>query len=174
MALSAPSAYQIEQAMAAAMAAAARIQADGAEATDEAELLAALAAEGAPIDDILTRLIRAAMEADALAEAATARIEAITERRARFRNHRDTWRAAAFAVMDALGLKTLKAADFTASVSAGRPAVIVTDEAAIPADYVKTTTVIDKAALAAALRQGEVVPGAELSNPIPSLTIRSK
>lgn len=169
-----PSAYAIEQAMSVAQATAARMAADGVEFGDEAELLATLADAGADVGTIITRMIRAAMEADSLADAAAERVRVLTERKARFARQRDSYRAAAFAMMDALGLRTLKEADFTATISAGRPSVVVTDEAAIPADYLRVTTTIDKAALAAAMRVGEVIAGAEWSNPMPSLTIRSR
>lgn len=62
---------------------------------------------------------------------------------------------------------------FTASVSKPRASVQVIDESVIPADYFETITRPDRARLAAALKGGERIPGVELRNGAPILTIRS-
>lgn len=44
------------------------------------------------------------------------------------------------------------------------PSVVVTDEAAIPADFTRVTTAPDKAKIKEALQSGVPVPGAQMSN----------
>jgi hypothetical protein len=68
---------------------------------------------------------------------------------------------------------SVRAGIHTASVRAGFASVIVTDEGAIPAEYMRQPPPQpDKAAIAKALKAGEQIPGAVLRNGEPSLTIR--
>jgi hypothetical protein len=86
------------------------------------------------------------------------------------------YKATLFAIMDAIGCHRLELPDCTISTRAGPPAVIVTDEAALPDRFIRveTTRRADKAAIATALKDGEVVDGAELSNAMPVLSVRSR
>ncbi|MDE2469828.1 MAG: siphovirus Gp157 family protein [Bradyrhizobium sp.] len=171
----APNAWRIEQAMSVAMSAAARIRHETPDIeTDEAALLEALTAEGADAEELLRRLFRAAMEAALWAEALDARAAAMHARRDRFKHRVETWRGAALGMMEALGLTKIVDPEFTASIGAPRVGLIITDETAIPASMTRTTTSPDRAAIKAALLAGETVPGAELANGVPVLTIRSK
>ena len=78
-------------------------------------------------------------------------------------------------VMDETGAATLRGETHTASVSRGRAAVVITDEAAIPPHLMRQPPPApDKAAISKLLREGNDVPGALLGNSAPSLTIRSK
>ena len=68
---------------------------------------------------------------------------------------------------------TVRAGIHTASIRAGSASVIVTDESAIPAEYMRQPPPQpDKAALARALKNGASIPGAVLRNGEPGLTIR--
>lgn len=61
----------------------------------------------------------------------------------------------------------------TASVSRGKAAVAITDDALIPAEFLRQPPpVADKAALLKAMKGGAHVPGAVLRNGAPHLTIR--
>jgi hypothetical protein len=57
-------------------------------------------------------------------------------------------------------------------LSATRPSVVIEDEASIPSQLCKVVKSPDKSAIKAALEQGEVVPGASLSAPSQTLTVR--
>ncbi len=73
------------------------------------------------------------------------------------------------------GLKKIGAPDFTASiVTPEHGRVIITDEKALPRQYIKTvsTETPMKKEITAALANGADIPGAELSNPQPHWTIR--
>lgn len=172
--MSAPNAFRIEQAMSIAQAAVARLTAEGTinPETDEAALLGALSAEGAEVETILRRLIQAAIEADAMHDAVSLRMEELSRRRERFGRQHDAYRGAAFAVMDALGLQKFTDAEFTASIGKPRATAVITDEAAIPDEYWDTKRVLAKGRLGADVKAGVVVPGAELGNGLPTLTIR--
>lgn len=129
-------------------------------------------AEGDPFA-VLDQVIRAAIEADAMAEAAKVRADAMLARAARFAKRRDALRGIAFAALDSLGIKRHERPDFTASVRAGVPSVTITDESAIPETYWRMTRTPDKGLIRADLKSGVPVPGAELSNAAPSLAIKT-
>ena len=62
------------------------------------------------------------------------------------------------------GLQRLKGSVYSLSIR-GTDVVQVTDDKALPVDYVRTKTIIepDKAAIKAALKEGQEIPGAELT-----------
>jgi hypothetical protein len=169
-----PSAWTLQTVISIAQATLARLEADGTLDTDDAALLSQLRDEGADVETLLVRLLRAIGEAQANAASTDARISALGVRRSRFQRQHDSYRAATFAIMDALGLTKWKHAEFSASIIPGHPGVVITDEAALPEQFVRITRAPDKAALKEALSQGEVIPGAELSNGLPTLTLRTK
>jgi hypothetical protein len=73
------------------------------------------------------------------------------------------------------GLKKITADDFTMSIRAGSPALIVVDEARIPAQYWEPREPrLNKLAILAELKGGGFVDGTALSNPQSTLSIRVK
>lgn len=167
--------FQIEQAMAAWASARARLLAeDAALEHDEAALIELLGPEQGTVEDVLDRLLRAAIHAEGMAGEATDRAAVSAARAKRYKARADALRGTAFAIFDAVGIRRHERPDFTASVRQGTASVVVTDEAALPEAFVRTTTAPDKAAIMAALKSGATVPGAELSNGVPSLSIRTR
>lgn len=78
-------------------------------------------------------------------------------------------------VMHETGAATIRAGLHVASVSNGRPAVIITDAAMVPPSLMRQPPPApDKAAIQKLLSAGNAVPGAVLGNAAPVLTIRSK
>ncbi len=74
-----------------------------------------------------------------------------------------------------LDLKKLTAPDFTASIRAGMPALLVIDEAAVPSIYWEPREPrLNRQGLLADLKQGGEIAGAALSNPEPVLSVRTK
>jgi len=72
-------------------------------------------------------------------------------------------------------VKKITAPDFTVSVRAGAPALVVTEEAAIPQVYFEPREPrLNRQALLSDLKQGVDVAGAQLSNPEPVLSVRTK
>ena len=65
--------------------------------------------------------------------------------------------------------------DFTASLRAVPPAVVIVDEEQIPRDYWKPQPPrLDRQGLSAALKSGSTVPGATLSNSQMTISVRTK
>ena len=172
-----PSGYRIESALAAWQSARARLLAeDPALEHDEAALVDLLGPEEGDVNEVLARLVRAALHAESMAGAAAERIEAMRERETRFKSRAQTMRGTAFAVMDAIGLRKLELEDVTASVRNGTPSVQVTDIDAVPDLYVETVVSkkADKRTILAVMKTGAPVPGCELSNAMPTLTLRTR
>ena len=170
-----PSGYRVEQAMAAWQSARARLLAeDSALEHDQAALDELLGAEEGDIEDVLARLLRAARDAKAMAEASAGLIEDMQTRKARFQRRNEAFRATAFSILDALGRSKMELPDITASIRAGQPSVQITDEQAVPDLYVHMERRIDKQTIASVLKSGGEVPGATLSNSMPTLALRTR
>jgi hypothetical protein len=170
-----PSGYRVEQAMAAWASARGRLLAeDSGLEGDEASLDELLGAAEGDVEDILARLLRAARDAKAMAEASAGLIEDMQARKARFARRNEAFRATAFAILDALGRNRFELPDITASIRAGQPSVQITDPDAVPDLYVHMERKIDRQTIASVLKSGGEVPGAVLSNSLPTLALRVK
>jgi hypothetical protein len=176
--MSAPTAWQIEQAMSALMSGRAALLANdpdlAAIAWDEAALSEALKPETDDVCALLHRILRASVQARAMADAADQLIDDMTARRDRYKRRAETMRGTVFSAMDALGILKIELPDITASIAKGKPAAIITDEAALPDEYWRTTRAVNKAAINDAIKNGVVIPGVKISNAIPSLHVRTK
>lgn len=149
---------------------AAQIIAAGIDPETDPDFAAILGAE-TDVLDRLRAILRAARYAEAQSKA-LAEIQAeMRERKARLERKSDSLRGIVMHAMGELGLKKLEAADLTATVSAGKPSVVITDADALPDDVCVMKREPSKAAIREALAEGPV-PGAELGNPVPSLTVR--
>ncbi len=132
-----------------------------------------LLASETTILDRLIRILRAATRTEAHSEALEGIIKDNRERKARLDNKAERLRGVVLQAMAELGLKKLEGPDLTATVGAGKPKVVITDEAALPDDACVFKREPSKAAIAAALAEGPV-SGAEWANPIPVLTVRTR
>lgn len=177
MSTEAPSAWRIEQAVSAWQSARSRLLVDDIDlANDEAALTALLGPEEGDVRSILSRLLTAAQHAGAMADGAAEMLANLKGRQDRFKRRADACRATIFAIMDAMGTRNEVFPHGTLSIGAGRPAAIITNEAALPDRFVRVETkrTRDYAAILTALKDGEVVEGATLTNSLPTLTVRSK
>ena len=172
MSTAAPSGWRIEQAMSVACALRQRLLQDDPElAADETMLRDTLDGE-TDVYDLMRRLARFTLEAESMEEAAKARAAALAGRQKRYAARAQAARGALFAMMDAMGERTLTDPEFTATIGRGRSSVFITDEAELPDEFVRVKREPDKTAIAAALKAGATVTGAELSNSMPTLTIK--
>ena len=172
----APSGFAVQNAMLALSQLRDRLLAVEPSLADDAFMLASML-EGEDADDHLAtidRVIRCAIEADALIDAVQTRQTDLAERKARFTRRRDVLRQTAFDALDALGMNRRETGDFTASLANRPPKVVVVDEAALPSAFIRTRTEPDKTAIAAALKAGETVAGAELGNGGRGISIRTR
>lgn len=175
----APSAWRLQAVIAQAQATLDMLRTEHGQIIEtDAELADAFADEGLGVDDVLRRLAQAALLARANAAAADGMIDDLTARRDRYRAHEDAYRTTLLQAMEALGLRYWSCVQATLSLAAGRPKVIISDDAAdrLPDALVAIRIVRtpDKAAIRAALEAGDTVEGASLSNATPVLQVRSK
>ena len=154
-----PSSHAIQNAMRAAMEAISQLPDD----EDYGLLLSTIEGES-DILEVLDRVVEHAISDNKLAELAR-------ERARRIEARSDRAREIATRIVEALGVSPLERPIYTASIMQIRKS-IVTDAMAVPDKFSRTT--IDMIALGKALRAGEEVPGAELSNAEPSLRITTR
>jgi hypothetical protein len=77
--------------------------------------------------------------------------------------------------MSEADLRKIEQPDFTASARAGAPALLVVAESEIPERYwLPQPPKLDRQCLLVALKQGDDVTGAQLSNPKQVLSVRTK
>jgi hypothetical protein len=141
---------------------------------DAALFLDMLDAEGGDAVDLLRAALRTSLEAEAQAAACKIRAAQLAERQ-----HRHEARAAALAAavhqaMRDLGIPHLRDAEFTASRRDGVVRVEVSDASLLPGAFVRTKHEPDKAALLAALKAGQTIPGAILAQGDETLTVKVK
>lgn len=156
--------YAITRAMSAAMQLRASLLAEDGSLADDDKLLCDMIDGQTNALDVLDRVIEASMADAALAEMAAARAKRLEARKARLCE-------IAAHMIEALEIKgPIERASYTASLS-HRTKALVTDQAQLPPALIRHAP--DMVAIAKALRAGPV-PGAVLSNPIPSLTVRTR
>ena len=128
-------------------------------------------------EDIIASLIKHSREDEAAADALKALEAEYAARRIRLSARADGQKKAALEIMQELGLPKVTRPEFTASVVAGRPKVIINDPDALPHTLCREIPVRwepDKGKIASALGDHIDVPGATLSNAEPYLTVRIK
>jgi hypothetical protein len=152
-----PHGAAIERAMSAAMEVISTLPDD----EDHALLLGSLEGE-TDIMEVLDRVVESSIADNKLAELARERAKRVEERARKSRE-------IALKIIEALGVSPLTRPVYTASLTYPRKP-IVTDAMAVPDKFSRVS--VDMIALGKALRAGETIPGAELKNPEPQLTIR--
>lgn len=101
--------------------------------------------------------------------------EEIDERKRRFEKRLEADRALIEQAMMIAELDKVERPAATLSLAKRAPSLVVTTEADIPAEFWKAADPkLDRKALAAAIAEGRSIPGAELSNAAPSLTVRNR
>jgi len=127
------------------------------------------------LHEIVTAILRSALEDEALVNGLKTRIAEMEGRLERLRDRASKRRQIVKDVMIELDLKKLTAPDFTASIRPGIPALMVIDEAAIPSIYWEPREPrLNRQALACELKEGGEITGVTLSNPEPVLSVRTR
>ena len=110
-----------------------------------------------------------------MVEALKGRIREMRGRLSRLEGRAEKKREIVTGVMERAGVKKIIEPDFTVSYGVGGPKISVVSETEIPGDYWKAQAPkLDRLALMAALKAGETVPGAVLSNGSPFISVRTK
>ncbi len=137
--------------------------------------------EGASdLPELLAGFLRQALHNEANAEAISTIIKGNQERKARLEHKADRLRALVAETMLEVGLAKLPAPDMTVNVRVSKPKPEIVDEASLPDFYTKRKTVPDRDAIKSeyerCLAENDTfcIPGVEVSNGSPVLTIRTK
>lgn len=123
---------------------------------------------------VMGRVLSHQLEAGAMVDAMKSRKSDLGERISRYERRSDAMRALMLNLLSAADQAKITLPEATISLSKGRDAVEITDEAELPQGFVKIVRQPDKTAIGAALKAGETVPGAVLRAGDVSLTIRTK
>src|SRR5215207_9689687 len=120
-------------------------------------------------------VIRSALEDAQLADALKARIEQMKERLGRIETTAEKKRQLALAAMEEADIDKFLEPDFTVSVRAAPPGVIIVNEQDIPEGFwIPQPPKLDKRQILEALKAGTAVMGAELANTRITLAVRTK
>jgi hypothetical protein len=121
------------------------------------------------ISDAVARLD----QLEAFEKALSEQMDALSDRRSRFKEQGDRIRQAILVAMGQAELRKLELATATLSVRAVAPKVEVVDESLVPSKFWKAQDPkLDKKAVLDALKAKETVPGATLSNGGETLSIK--
>jgi hypothetical protein len=164
----------IERCVAAWQRTQAAIASDGELEGDEQAIAAAANADPRILspDELLRRIVRGVVLCELREE--EARIVAAFSRgvQHRYANRANWLRAELFDVLEALGRRSVSTPHGTASIKASIPSLVITDEQAIPDEYVRVVRTPDRARITADLKAGKRIRGAVLSNAVPVLALR--
>lgn len=127
------------------------------------------------LHEMIAAIIRSALVDEALQVGLRSRLEDMKQRLSRLELRGAKKRQLALEAMSETGLKKLDQPDFTASVRAGSPSLMVISEAVVPDAYwMPQPPKLDRQSLLSELKRGRDIPGAQLSNPKPTLAVRTK
>lgn len=132
--------------------------------------------EGATdIRDALIRLARALDDAKALGQGVHARIEELVAREGRFNARYELIRDLIFKILETANLKKVELPEATLSLRNNPPRLVgEADAETLPDALCKITRAVDRKKVREAIEAGQIVPGYQLSNAPPSLTVRVK
>jgi Siphovirus Gp157 len=142
--------------------------------TDEETLLDTL--EGiTDLHEMIAAVIRSALVDEALHTGLRFRVDDMKERLSRLELRAAKKRQLALDAMNEVGITKLEQPDFTASARSGSPALVVITEDRIPEAYwLPQPPKLDRQAILGELKRGMEIPGAQMSNPKPVLSVRTK
>ena len=127
------------------------------------------------LNEMIAAVIRSALVDEALQSGLRTRLADMKSRLARLEERASKKRQLALEAMTEAGLKKLEQPDFTASARAGLPALMVLEEDLVPEGYwVPQSAKLNRQSLLADLKRDVHIPGTELSNAKPILSVRTK
>jgi Siphovirus Gp157 len=127
------------------------------------------------LHEMIAEIIRSALIDEALQVGLRSRLDDMKQRLSRLEERGTKKRQLALDAMSEAGLRKLEQPDFTASIRAGSPHLVIVAEDVIPSPYwVPLPPKLDRQSLLAELKRGGEVPGTHLSNQVPTLSVRTK
>lgn len=139
---------------------------------EDEELLTDTLEGNTRFNEIMERFLSAMRENETLAEAISQRIGKLRERQTRLTHRAQFYRSLMHRLMEWSGLKSVALPEAKISVINSPEKVIVTDESAIPDDFMRISKEPNKAAIKSALKSGSIIPGATLSNGGTTISVR--
>ncbi len=140
---------------------------------DDEELMRDMLEGNTRFDSIMDRLLSDMRDNEALAEASSQRIGKIRERQTRLTHRAQFLRSLMHRLLTLTGLRSVALAEAKISVVNSPEKVIITDESAIPDELMKITKEPNKTAIKNAIKSGQVIPGATMSNGGTTISVRT-
>lgn len=141
---------------------------------DDEAWLATLESETS-FNDLLTNIVRRIEDTKALVIGTKDRFEELKARKDRFEQRIESLRNFAFKLMSAAELAKVELPEATLSLRAGTQQLVGdADPKGLPDSLCKISREVDRTKINDAMKTGQTVPGFQLSNSPPSLTIRIK
>jgi hypothetical protein len=127
------------------------------------------------INEFLTSIVHKIEDTKALVIGTKDRFEELKARKDRFEHRIEALRELAFKVMHAAELAKAELPEATLSLRAGTQQLVGNEDPEyMPDEYVKISRSLDRTKIKEALKAGQTVPGFQLSNSQPTLSIRIK
>jgi len=127
------------------------------------------------LNELIAEIVRSALIDEGLQRGLRSRLDDMKERLSRLEQRADKKRHLALEAMSEVGLSKLEQPDFTVSLRAGAPALVVVAENEIPKDYwIPQPAKLNRQALLHELKTGADIGGVEISNSRPTLAVRTK
>ena len=127
------------------------------------------------LHEMIAAVIRSALVDEALHSGLRFRIDDMRDRLSRLELRATKKRELALEAMSEAGLSKLEQADFTASIRAGSPALVVVAEERIPEPYwLPQPPKLNRQAILGELKRGTEIPGTQMSNARQVLSVRTK
>jgi len=141
---------------------------------DEEAWLSAIESE-TEVDHLLSAIVWRIEDAKAIVIGTKDRFEELKARKDRYEHKIDVLRELAFKIMQAAEIAKKELPEATLSLRASAPQLVgYADPRELADRYCKISRSVDRTAIREALKDGQAVPGFQLSNAPPSLTIRIK
>ena len=126
------------------------------------------------LPEMLAGMVRKAKRAEVYAAGMAAIIKDNQERKARFERQSEALRKQVAWAMEEAGLKKLPMSDLTVTLSAGKPPLVIPNDAEVPDECCRFKREVSKTAVRTCIAANGPQPWAYLGNPQPTLTIRSR
>jgi hypothetical protein len=123
-------------------------------------------------NEVMDKFLGDMRENETLAEAISQRIGKLRERQTRLTHRAQFYRSLMHRLMDFAGIRSVSLTEAKISVVNSPEKVIITDESAIPDDFMRITKEPNKAAIKTALKSGSIISGATLSNGGSTISVR--
>jgi hypothetical protein len=144
------------------------------EVLDDSDLMIVLAEGETSLFEALDHMLEADLLDEALVQGLKLQKDTLAVRLHRLNERRESRRAILEQALMLLERKSLERPIATLSLSNRAPALVVDEEAAIPAEYFDLKPVLNRRRAKEALDRGSQVPGARLSNGMVTLTLRRR